>query len=36
MNMGMILVVYFSGVSLGIGLSGIAFTMFSLRNTKKK
>jgi hypothetical protein len=31
-----ILVVYFSGVSLGIGLTGIAVTMYLLKNTKKK
>lgn len=36
MNVGMILVVYFSGVSLGVGLTGIAFTTCLLRNTKKK
>ena len=31
-----ILIVYLSGMSMGIGLTGIAVTMYLLRNTKKK
>lgn len=31
-----ILVIYLSGMSMGIGLTGVAVTMYLLRNTKKK